>query len=116
MQAFKDGPWTPGGPVASGAMKLWGPEGTFNLMPAQVVVAYQPKVVVSLSSSDYSRVVEQTRAGGGFSIGPFGFGASYGKRTEDITFDNASNTITAVDSTDVPQVIAVVSSILPTFE
>ena len=94
VKAFQNGPWIPGGPVAQGIIKLWGAQGIFNLMPAQFVVAYKPKVVVSVSQSDYQKIHESFNVGGGFSIGPFGFGASYHKDTNDVKWDNATNTIT----------------------
>ena len=116
VQAFRKGPWVAGGPVATGVTEMWGERGVLGLMPVQIVVAYQPKVVARLSKSEYESVREQTRAGGGFSIGPFGFGASYQKTNVDIKFDDTSNTVTAEDKSESPQIIAVVSSVLPDFE
>jgi hypothetical protein len=113
VKAFANGPWIPDGPVAKGIVKLWGPDGVFNLMPTQIVVAYKPKVVVTLSKHDYDSVHTSFNAGGGFSIGPFGFGGSYHKDTNDVKWDDSSNTITAEDNSESPQIVAVVSNRLP---
>jgi hypothetical protein len=113
VKAFKNGPWIPDGPVAKGLIKLWGPDGIFNLMPTQILVAYKPKVVVGLSVSNYSSVHTSFDVSGGFSIGPFGFGASYHKDTNDVTWDNTSHTITAEDKSESPQIVAVISNRLP---
>jgi hypothetical protein len=113
VKAFGNGPWIPDGPVAKGLIKLWGPDGVFNLMPTQVVVAYKPKVVVTLSASNYASVHTSFNAGGGFSIGPFGFGAAYHKETSDVTWDDMHHTITAIDNSDSPQIVAFVNNRLP---
>jgi hypothetical protein len=113
VKAFANGPWIPDGPIAHGVFKLWGPDGVFNLMPTQIVVAYRPKVMVTLSKHDYDSVHTSFNAGGGFSIGPFGFGGSYHKDTNDVTWSDATNTITAEDKSDSPQIVAIVSNRLP---
>lgn len=111
--AFANGPWVSDGPVAQGILKLWGPGGVFDLMPTQIVVAFQPQVTVKLSARDYASVHTSFDASGGFSIGPFGFGASYHKETKDVKWDDKNHTITAKDSSDTPQIVAVVSNRLP---
>lgn len=116
VKGFKNGPWVPNGPIANGTMHLWGADGIFNLMTAQVIVAYQPKVVARVSQSEYQYAESHFSASGGMSIGPFGFGGSYSRRNEDVHFDAASNTITAEDTSDVPQVIGVIVSVLPDFK
>lgn len=116
LQALQNGPWIPEGPVDTGRIKLWGPDGILNLMASAFVVAYRPKITVSLSQEEFLYVKSEFYAKGGFSIGPFGFGGSYGRKTEDVHFDASSNTITAQDSSDVPQIIAVVCSVLPNFK
>ena len=71
VSAFKNGPWIPEGPVATGRVKLWGTDGILNLLSTQVVVVYQPKIKVTLSQSEYESVQTNFQASGGFSIGPF---------------------------------------------
>jgi hypothetical protein len=53
------------------------------------------------------------QAGGGFSIGPFGFGGSYQRTTIDVKFDDSNNTITATDLSETPQIMGVMSNVLP---
>jgi len=116
VQALQNGPFLPTGPVAAGLTKLWGPSGVLRLMSAQIIVAYRPKVSATLSQQDYSMVKSSFSAGGGISIGPFGFGGSYNRSSSDVKFDDASRSFTAEDSTDVPQIVAIISSVLPNFE
>ena len=49
-------------------------------------------------------------------IGPFGFGGSYNRSSSDVKFDDASRSFTAQDTTEVPQVVAIICSVLPNFE
>ena len=116
VKALKDGPWVPDGPVAKGLLKFWGPDGIFGLMPSEAVAVFRPTVSVTVAKDEYHSVKSEFFAKGGFSIGPFGFGASYRRRTEDVSWDDSSNTITATDSSDTPQIVAVVSTVLPNFE
>lgn len=113
VKALQNGPWLPGGPVADGVIKLWGPDGVLDLMVTQVIVAYQPKVVATVSASEYSEIKSHFSTSGGFSIGPFGFGGGYSRSNSDVHFDDASKSFTAEDKTDVPQILAVVCSVLP---
>jgi hypothetical protein len=115
IKGFKDGPWIEGGPVANGTVKLWGADGILSLLSTQIVVVYKPKFTISLSESEYSYVKTEVSASGGFSIGPFGFGASYGRTTEDISLDEATQTVTAEDKTETPQIAAILTTALPNF-
>lgn len=115
IKALKDGPWLPGGPVATGRVQLWGPDGLFPLVSKQLVVAFRPKVSASVSRDEFLEVKSRFYAGGGFSIGPFGFGGSYERATSDVSFDESTNSIRAEDTSDVPQIMAVVSNVLPKF-
>ncbi|MFZ0915117.1 MAG: hypothetical protein WBQ76_05660 [Candidatus Korobacteraceae bacterium] len=113
IQAFQCGPWIADGPVAKGTTILWGKNGILSLLPAQIVVAYKPKVVLTLGADNYHSVKTSVSASGGFSIGPFGFGASYHRDTSHVDFNDATGTITAEDTSDVPQIVAVISNFLP---
>lgn len=108
--------WLPNGPIAQGLIKLWGPDGIFNIMSTELIVAFRPKITVTVKNDEFNQIKANFYAGGGFSIGPFGFGGSYNRRTEDVRFDESSNTITAEDSSDIPQIIAVVGAVLPNFK
>jgi hypothetical protein len=113
VKALQNGPWLPGGPVANGTIKLYGPDGAFDLIVNQVIVAYHPKVTASLSAGDYSYARSHFEASGGMSIGPFGFGGSYSRSNTDVKWDDVAKSFTAEDSTDVPQIIAVICSVMP---
>lgn len=116
VKALKNGPFYPDGPVARGTLKLFNADGTFNLEPSQLCVAYRPRVTCSVTQDEFHQIKANFYASGGFSIGPFGFGASYNTSMDDVHFDDSSNTITAENASDVPQILAVVSKVLPDFE
>ncbi|MGZ4160394.1 MAG: hypothetical protein ACXVNF_06320 [Neobacillus sp.] len=115
ISTFKDGPFVKDAVIKS-PKDLWGKDGRFNLMTTTLIVAYQPKVVAALSSSEYHELKEAYNGGFNISIGPFGFGASYQRNIEDVKFDDATNTVTATNLSETPQIIAVVSSELPDFK
>jgi hypothetical protein len=116
VKIFQNGPWIKGGIFDRRLAELWGPNGILGLMPSQVLVVYRPKIEVSMSHQEFSQVQTSFQSSGGLSIGPFGFGASYSRSTNDVHFDASSNTITLEDSSDTPQIMAVISSVLPNFD
>jgi hypothetical protein len=115
VQGFKNGPFLPDGPIGNGTVDLWGVNGVLNLLPRQIVVVYQPKFVIRSTQSEYDEVKSRVSGSGGFSIGGFGFGASYGRSSTDISFDDSSMTITAADTTNSPQILAFITLGLPDF-
>jgi hypothetical protein len=116
VKALKNGPFIADGPVARGTLKLFSPDGILNLEPVQLLVAFRPKVSCSISRDEFHEIKASFYASGGFSIGPFGFGASYSRSTDDVSFDDSTNSIVAQDSSDTPQIIAIVSKVLPDFQ
>jgi hypothetical protein len=119
VQFFKAGDhFIPGGPIdiAFKNKTLWGNENSvFALRTAQVVVALHPKVTVHLSNVDYHNATSSWNASAGIGIGPFSFGGSAGQTKVDIQKHDDTSTITAEDKSGVPQIIAVVTDILPDF-
>lgn len=111
VMLFKDGPFAQGAVIDP--KKLWGEKGSFNLLPTTLIVAFRPKLTASLTSEEYHYLKQSWAGGGGFSIGPFSFGASANKTVENITWDDASNTVTAETQSDVPQILAIISDVLP---
>jgi hypothetical protein len=105
----------PDGPVARAirAGVLWGPNGFFNLRTASLVVVYEPKIFISMSKADYERNASWWSGGGSIGIGPFSFGVSAGGSKEDITFNQSNNSITAVDKSGIPKIVAVATDVLP---
>ena len=116
IQVLQNGPFVSEGPLARGAVKLFGPDGVLNLLPTQLVVAFRPKVSATVTREEYHYAKSEFFASGGLSIGPFGFGASFGRTNVSVQFDSDTNTVTMQDVSDVPHVIAVVSRILPDFK
>jgi hypothetical protein len=112
VNTYANGPFVVNGEIAQQRVHLFHDKGVLRLAPAAVAVAYQPSVTIKLSAANYQEIKSDINAGGGFSIGPFGFGASYHKATSDIKFDDANNTITAADNTETPQIVAVIYDVL----
>jgi hypothetical protein len=69
-----------------------------------------------MSASNYHEAKSSWSAGGGLSIGCFSFGANASGSKTDISWDDTSNTVTAENSSTVPQVIAVILDVLPDFK
>jgi uncharacterized membrane protein YgcG len=109
INTFHDGTdFIPNSPITKGG-KLWWPDGRFAWIPKEVVLAYQPKFTITLSKSRYEDVKKAVSGGGGFSIGPFSFGASGGSNTENISYDDGHNTVTLEDTADSPTILAVIN-------
>lgn len=88
---------------------LWGPDGSLNLMPVGVIVAYKPRISAILTNSVFSKLQESHSAGGGVSIGPFSFGGSHSRSVERVTWDNTRGEVTVENESPTPLVVAVVS-------
>lgn len=78
-----------------------------------IIVAFQPQATVTMTHDDYQKVSSSWSGGVGLRIGPFGFGADGGGSKTDITWHDSNNTVGAVDNTDVPKILAVVSDVMP---
>jgi hypothetical protein len=118
VQFYRHGPFQPGSPIAQrdASGTLYGPDGVFSLRAARYIVAYQPRIELTMSSHDYSEAKSSWSAGGGFGIGPFSFGGGASSSTTHITWNDQTNTLVAEDTSKVPQVIAVVTDVLPDFQ
>ncbi|WP_225409872.1 hypothetical protein [Stigmatella hybrida] len=81
------------------------------LLPTSFVVVRKVIVTANWSSADYDFVQKQTRAGGGFSIGPFRIGGSYAHSSTNETFNSAF----ANGRIEIPgvQIIGWISQIVP---
>lgn len=115
VKAYKDGPFVPSS-LTGKPPEFFGPNGQFNQMPSQIIVAFRPKVVLHLSAAEYQRLDTFFSGGGSVGVGPFSFGGSYNKSTTKIDKDAVNHTFTFEDKSDVPQIIAVVNSVLPDFK
>ena len=105
------------GPYMQGAIaskdKLFGPNGSFLPRVSRVVVVYKPSVTIRLEKSEYERTKSNWGASGSISVGPFGFrgGAAGGK--DELQTNEAENSVTLVDNTGIPQVVAVFTTSYP---
>ena len=81
------------------------------LLPTNFVVARKIVITADWSRSDYDFVQSQTRAGGGFGIGPFSIGGSYTHSSSNETFNSAF----ANGRLEVPgvQIIGWISQLVP---
>lgn len=93
----------------------FGPGGGLSQMVRRLIVALRPRVTMRLAEADYKRVKEQAQVHGDMGVGPFGFGGYGDELGDEVEFDDRSRTITAEDRSDVPQIIAVDTVVLPTF-
>ena len=105
----KDGPYIVGSPITKGGAVWWRDKGRFAWMPKEVLLAYRTKFTITLGATSYSQAKSSISGGGGFSVGPFSFGASGNKAVENTSFDDATNTITLEDLSDSPMILAVIN-------
>lgn len=96
---------------------FFGDSGTLNRILSQIIVAVRPSLSITINKSAYSQLKREfsSSLGGGFSVGPFSFGAGGGDSGRDDVqkWDDATNTVTFSDTTGIPLVIAVRVTRLP---
>lgn len=95
------------------ANELYGPNGDYNLMAIQFLVAYQPSLSVTVDAGEYNEIRQKYRIRGGMRIGPFRIGGSGGGESVDINFDNETGTIEMTHIGEEPVIVAVRSAVLP---
>ncbi|MBV8757603.1 MAG: hypothetical protein JO257_10020 [Deltaproteobacteria bacterium] len=80
FELYGDGPFYPNSPCAQKAasQSLFGPRGFLSFRPASAIVAYKPRVKVTLVSEQYHYFRQVTSGGGLFCIGPFVVGGGGG--------------------------------------
>ncbi|WP_248928521.1 hypothetical protein [Paenibacillus hamazuiensis] len=95
--------------------KFFGPDGSFNLITSQLVVAYQPKITIKMSRDDFSSVSKEWKAAASVNVGSFKFNLESGGGSDSIQTSDSSQTITLQTTSATPQVIAVINNVLPSF-
>ena len=114
VQQFQTGPFIPTGPFGSSTgQHFFGQGGTFNLMVAQVYVAYQPRVSGTLDQTSFSSLQEGWNGGLGISIGPFSFGGSTTGSHDHAEFNGATRQFSVTSSSPHPQIVGINCVILP---
>lgn len=112
------GPWFKAGLLDQFRDRLpgefWGPGGRLNLIPSAVVLAHGLTVSVkgSREAGTYLYEYKRRAGGGGFRIGPFGFGGRGSSTTslEQTTVEVNSDGFTVQDRSGRAMILAVVSS------
>lgn len=100
----------------SAAGQLFGVDGDFNLLPVQLLVFYQPALLLRVESGQYTQIREKWRVRGGGRIGPFRIGGSGGGEKVEIRFNNDTGSIEINHVGDDPVILAVRSALLPNFQ
>ena len=95
------------------AKALYGPDGDYNLMAIQFLVAYQPSLSVTVDAGEYNEIRQKYRIHGGMRIGPFRMGGGGGGEKVEIRFDNDTGTIEMTYVGEEPVIMAVLSAVLP---
>lgn len=118
VQFFRHGPFIPGSMVEQrdAAGTLYGKDGLFSLRSARFIVAYKPRIEITMSQKDYHEAKSSWSGSAGFGIGAFSFGGGGGGSKTDITWNDATNTMVAEDSSNVPKIVAVIDDVLPDFQ
>lgn len=112
VNTYRDAPILPKTELAK-MQPLWGPKGTFPLVPLEFVVAYRPRARVTMSQEDYSFVKTTIGGGGSFGFGPIrvGGGGSGGSLVE--KWDDTSNTVVVGTSAEAFVLLAIRNRIMP---
>jgi hypothetical protein len=88
---------------------LWGPQGSLNLQPVGVIVAYRPQITAHMTSAMVKQVKDTLTAGGSVSWGPLSFGGNYTKTSETYDSHEEEGSITISSASPFPYVVAVLS-------
>jgi len=116
LLTYKHGPFKASGFYGGSRPKavFWGPEGTYALSPVVVYMAYQPTVRAILSEENYSSLQKTQKAGETIIIGPFAFGGDKASRKNDIAvWDDQNLQLTLSSKSQHPQIMAVLSQVMP---
>jgi len=93
---------------------IFGPKGFLSFRPARAIVAYKPKVSVTLSQNEYHYFKQVTSGVAGFFVGPFAVGvASYYDVKESVRWDDQSFTLELFNAPERPHLMAFDSQDLP---
>lgn len=81
---YGDGPFYPGSACAQRAatQSLFGPRGFLSFRPSAAIIAYKPRVKITLVSEQYHYFRQVTSGGGGFFVGPFVIGGGGGSSVQ----------------------------------
>jgi hypothetical protein len=117
------GPWYRGdvvelyskGPYVAGrsASNYFGETGVCALRIERIYVGYQPEGHVTLTDETYRDVTKEWAGQGGVSIGPFTFGGGGSRSQDTVTRHDQTNTISFKSTSLEPQVVAVLSAVMP---
>jgi hypothetical protein len=94
----------------TGANPVYGPNGILPWRISSVILAYQPQVKITLSSSSYSELDQTRTTNKTWSVGPFGIFGGRSKtstsKTQSITTDDSAQCITITDNSQDPVILA----------
>jgi hypothetical protein len=94
-------------------LPLWGDQGSFPLVSREFVIAYHPRVSVTMSSSDYASEKKDFSAGGSLSVGPFHVGANGSGGSVVEKWDDQNSTVVIGTGVDSFVLLGVVNRIMP---
>lgn len=118
LKDYKNGPWMPGSQFATGNASPWGEGGILPLVATEVFVVLNPRILLTISTSSIETVYKQLqdKMTNGISVGPFAFGGSGSSKDSTLCTSNAlsaEQTITIRDTSNIPQIVAVIDQVVP---
>lgn len=118
LRDYKGGPWVAGSQFASGKAQPFGEQGVLPLVATKLFVVMNPKITVSMNKSDFQSFYDQLNDNfkNGVNLGPFAFGGKENSDNSTICktdLDQNKQAVTVTDTSNIPQVIAVVNQVMP---
>lgn len=118
LKNYEKGPWVSGSQFDAGKAQPWGEKGIFSLMPTQLYVVLNPTITIELDDNTYNNVKStmDNSSDGGWSVGPFYRDASSQSASnvsQKIQWDDKANSVQITDTSNVPQIVAVSSDVMP---
>ena len=117
LQTIRNGPWVNDSVVdrwLKQGREIWGKDGLLSLEAISALIAIQPRIRISLSTTDYHYYRKAYNAGAGVSF--FGFrlgGGGGGSEHIAITWDDRTSTFEIIDNSGLPMLIATRSEVMP---
>jgi hypothetical protein len=114
---YQNGPFNKGytgHPDQAGDTPAFGGSGYMNALKTGMIVAYQPKIIISTDSSTFNSVQSNWNSSSGIAVGPFYFNnSSSGGQQYSFTASAANNQLIVQSTSTTPVIIGVDVDILP---
>ena len=118
LRQYKDGPWIDELSYQKSLSHPYGQGGELPLIPTRLYVVMNPTITIKMDKKSFSSIYDQLNGNfsNGINLGPFAFGGSNSHNSSIQKTTDSSESIqkvTITDTSNIPQVIAVVNQLMP---